>query len=85
MKPEEIRTKMETLNDFILDAEAKVRGGAMADLSGLDKDVAVICTKAVTLPPSDARDIQPLMAELIGNLERLSTALKDYKDDMKKK
>ena len=84
MKADEIRSRMEKLNDFIQDSEATVRGGKMADLSGLDKDVAVICTKAIALPPSDARDIQPLMAELIGNLERLSTALKDYKEDLKK-
>ena len=85
MKLDEIRTKMEKLNDSILEAAPNVRGGKMADLSGLDKDVAIICTRAVTLPPADARDIQPLMAELIGNLERLSGALKDYKDDIKKK
>lgn len=84
MTPDDIRAKMEKLSSFILDAEDKVRAGKMADLSGMDREVAVICNKAVSLPPDQARDIQPLMAEMIGNLERLSTALKDYKEDLKK-
>ena len=85
MNVTEIRDKMEKLRDSISDAENSVRGGKMVDLTGLDKNVAVICTQAVALPPEDARDIQPLMAELIGNLERLSIALKDFKDTVKKK
>lgn len=84
MKHPEIRQKMEQMNDFILDAETKLREGTMTDLTGLDKEVAVICTNAVALPPAEAHDLQPLMAELIGNLERLSMALKDYRDDLKK-
>jgi hypothetical protein len=84
MKVEDIHAKMEKLNVFIQDAEITVRGGTMADLSGLDKEVAVICTKAVSLPPDDARSVQPLMATLIRNLERLSIALVEYKEDLKK-
>lgn len=84
MKAPEIRAKMEKLTEFIRDAEASVRSGKMVDLSGLDRDVAMICNKAIALPPVEARDLQPVMAELIGNLEHLSTALKDYKEDLKK-
>ena len=84
MKPDEIRARMEKLSAFIQESEDKVRSGTMVDLSGLDREVALICTKSVALPPEQARDIQPLMAEMIGNLERLSTALKDYKEDLKK-
>ena len=84
MKSDEIRTRMEKLSVFIQDAESTVRGGKMVDLSGLDRDVALICNKAVALPPAEAHEIQPLMAEMIGNLERLSSALKDYKEDLKK-
>ena len=60
-----------------------VRGGDMVDLSGLDRDVATICNKAVALPPDQAREVQPLMAELIGSLEQLSAALVAYKEDLK--
>ncbi len=76
---------MEKLKIFIQDADITVRGGTMVDLTGLDRDVATICTKAVALPPAEAHDLQPLMADLIGELERLSITLKDYRDDIKKK
>lgn len=84
MNAEQLRSKMEETNQYILDSEVKVLGGEMVDLTGLDRDVSVICQKAISLPPDDARDIQPMMAEMIGNLERLGMALKNYKDDLKK-
>lgn len=84
MNTEQLRTKMEETNQYILDSEVKVLAGTMVDLTGLDKDVSVICQKAVSLPSADASDIQPLMAEMIGNLERLGMALKNFRDDFKK-
>lgn len=85
MNSAQIRNKMDKLKDYILDADASVRVGKMVDLTGLDKDVAVICTQALALPANEAHDLQPLMAELIGNLERLSGSLKDFKDSVQKK
>lgn len=82
MTPDEIRVKMEKINRFILDSETAVRDGNMVDLAGLDKDVADICSQSVALPPEQGRDIQPLMADMIGNLERLSEALKDFKSGL---
>lgn len=84
MTPAQIREKMESLKSFIIDAEISVRDGKMMDLTGLDKDVAVVCQKSISLPPDQARDLQPLMAELIGELERLSFALKDFRAGLKK-
>lgn len=83
MTPEQLRTRMEEINEFVLKAEDSVRDGNMVDLSGMDKSVAMICTKVIALPGAQAREIQPLMAEMIGNLERLSGALKDYKENLK--
>ncbi len=85
MNATQIRDKMEKLKDYITDADNSVRDGKMVDLSGLDKEVAVICTQAIALPAQDAHDLQPVMAELIGNLERLSSSLKDFKDNVRKK
>lgn len=84
MKPPEIREKMENLKTFIQDAEASVANGTMVDLTGLDRDIALICNKTVALPPEEARNLQPLMAELIGSLESLSRTLKDFRDGLKK-
>ena len=47
------------------------------------KDIADLCMKAVSLPPVEAKDLQPLMADMIGNLERLGSALKDFRDNLK--
>ncbi len=83
MTPDQLRKKMEDINEFIMDAQMKIQGGEMVNLTSMDKDVVTICTRAVALPPAEARDLQPLMAEMIGNLERLSSILKDYKDTLK--
>ena len=83
MRADDLRDRMERLRTMIEDAEISARNGTVADLAGLDRDVALVCTKTVALPPDQARELQPLMAELIGNLERLATALKDYRDGLK--
>ena len=85
MTYEQIREKLESLKFYIQDSEASVRTGKMVDLTGLDKNVSQICTRALSLPKAQAGELQPLMAEVIGELERLSIALKDYKDDVRKK
>jgi hypothetical protein len=82
MTPDMLRQKMEDLRDYIRDAEEKVSAGTMVNLQGLEKTVSEICRYATSLPPDQARDVQPLMAELIGELERLSIALKDYKNGL---
>lgn len=83
MTSNDIADKMRKLSEFILDAEASVRRGKMVDITGIDKDINIICSRATSLPPAQAMEIQPLMAELIGNLERLGMALKDFKQNLK--
>lgn len=84
ISPDDLRTRMQKLGEFIADAEDTIRGGKMVDMSGLDRDVTEICQLAATLPPAHAITIQPDMADLIGRVERLSMALRDYKDIAKK-
>jgi hypothetical protein len=83
IKSAELRIKMEKLNDFIINAENSVRDGKMMDLGSLDKEIADLCMKAVSLPPAEAHALQPMMADMIGNLERLGAALKDFRDNLK--
>lgn len=83
MTSTDIADKMRKLSEFILDAEASVRRGKMVDITGIDKDINIICSRVVSLPPAQSLEIQPLMAELIGNLERLGMALKDFKQNLK--
>jgi hypothetical protein len=79
-----LRAEMEKLSVFILDSEEQVLSGKMVDMSGLDREVTILCRKALSLPLAQAAEIQPLMAELIGHLERLSIALKNYRDNIKR-
>lgn len=83
MTATDIADKMRKLSEFILDAEASVRSGKMVDITGIDKDINMICSRATSLPAAQAMEIQPLMAELISNLERLGMALKDFKENLK--
>lgn len=83
MKAAELRTKMEKLNAYIIEAEASVLGGKMVDMGSLDKDIGILCNHVISLPPLEARDLQPLMADMIGNLERLGVSLKDFRDNLK--
>lgn len=83
MSPDTLRTKMQQLGEFISDAEESVRAGKLIDLTSLDGEVTTICQKATSLPPAQAAEIQPAMADLIGRLERLAAALAEYKQKAK--
>lgn len=76
---DQIETRMREITDFIGDAAQSVREGKMVVLHHLDDEVAALCDAAVSLPPADAKMVQPLMAAMIGKLEDLSRALQDYK------
>lgn len=81
MNSEEIQKRLRELNDFILESARTVQNGEMVCLGDLDGEVASICDSLVTLPPEEAAQIQPLMAEMIGNLERLGEALQNYENE----
>lgn len=83
MNKDALRARMETIKSFIQDADAEIRGGKMVNLGSLDRDVADICDRVVRLNAPDALELQPLMADMIGELERLSMSLRDYRDNLK--
>ena len=85
MNADALRDKMKDLRTVIQDAEMSVRGGKMVDMAGLDRTVTTICTQAISLPVDQAQSLQEAMALLIGDLDNLGRALKDYRDDAKKK
>ncbi len=76
---EQIETRMREITDFIGDATQSVREGKMVTLRHLDDEVAALCDAAVSLPPAEAKAVQPRMAEMIGKLEALSDALQAYR------
>lgn len=82
-KIDTLREDMRTLTDYIIEVGHQVRDGHMVDLTGLDGKVAGLCDRTLALPPTQATEMQPLMAEMIGHLEDLSNALRDYQDQRK--
>ena len=85
MKAADLLTKMEDLKNVIRNADNMVRENKAVNLSGLDAKVSYICNKVTGLSAAEAADLQPLMADLIGELEHLSTSLQDYRDNLKKR
>lgn len=79
-----IRTKMQQIGEFITDAEDAARNGKVFNMAGVDRDVSLICKQATSLPPAQALGLQGDMADLIGRLERLTIALRDFKENAKK-
>lgn len=83
MNADALRDRMKDLQTVIQDAEMSVRGGKMVDMAGLDRTVAMICNQAVSLPTEQARSLQEPMALLIGDLDNLARAIKEYRDDIR--
>lgn len=79
----QIETRMRDLTVFISQSAQQVRGGKMVSLHHLDDEVASLCDAALALPPAEAGQVQPVMAEMIGQLEDLANALKEYRDAKK--
>lgn len=77
---QDISIRMQDLIHFIEDASESVRSGVMTDLQGLDEEVASLCDRTISLPPEQALEVQPLMAEMISRLEDLGRALKEFQD-----
>lgn len=74
-----IRQKMEEISAFIRQAEESARDGTLMDITKLEGEIAQICSGIAKLPSAETVDIHPLMAEMIGALERLEIVLRDYK------
>ncbi|MCI5060264.1 MAG: hypothetical protein MRY79_04240 [Alphaproteobacteria bacterium] len=82
---DQIIERMQELTRFIEQAQSEVTQGAVTDLSRLDQEVATLCDQTLKLPAQEALKIQPVMAEMIGKLETLGLALKDFKSNLEEK
>jgi hypothetical protein len=74
-----IRQKMEEISSFIREAEDSARTGTIIDITRLEGEIAQLCEGIAKLPKAQSLEIHPLMADMIGALERLELVLKDYK------
>lgn len=81
----EIVDKLEKIQGILDLANADLQAGKVKALTQLEKDVSQICEEAVTLPPEEAKKVQPLLADMIGNLETFALTLKSFQTAMKEK
>ncbi len=80
---QDIKTRMQELTSFVIQANNTINAGQMVDLQGLDDEVASLCDRTLALPPEQAAQIQPLMAEMISNLEELGRTLEMYQEKLR--
>ena len=81
----QIVERLEKIQETLDLANADLQAGKVKPLTRIETDVAQICEEAVTLPPEDAKKIQPLLADMIGNLETFALTLKSFQTAMKEK
>jgi hypothetical protein len=54
--------------------------GRSVDLTGLDRQVGLLCAKALDLMPEDGRTLRPMLIGLLADLDALSATLAVRKD-----
>lgn len=81
---EDLQKRFQSIIAVIDEAESKVHEGMIVDLSGLDKDAAGLCAAIEDASPSDAKALQPYIAEMITKLEGLEKTLNAFRDQHKK-
>lgn len=80
-----IITRMKEINQFIDNAQTSLKNGRVINLSHLDDEVGQLCEQTLSLPPVEAKAVQPVMAELIGKLENLSLSLQSFQEKLRTK
>jgi len=79
MTKDQIIEKLSTLITLIDQAQIDIDAGRVRDLSAMDHDVAKVCDDIVALPPEQAQEVQPVMADMITRLEKLAGSLQSFK------
>ncbi|GEM_PF-1939206 len=82
---DDLIAKLSELNDVILKALADVGNKKIANLSHIESAVNTACEEVLSLEPKEAKKAQPLMAEMIGNLETLALSLENFQAELKEK
>ena len=80
---EQITIRLQEMTSFIETAQAKLQKGEVVNLSHLDNEVAQLCDQTLKLPPQEASQVQPAMADMISKLEALGLALQEFQSNLK--
>jgi hypothetical protein len=63
------------LSHLLRMTRALVTGGREVDLKGLEHQVGLLCAKTLDLPPEEGRELRPVLAGLLADLDSLSVAM----------
>jgi|GEM_PF-1661525 len=80
---EAIEAELAKQTDLIGAAIESVRGGTVADINEVERNVAVLCNEISGMPQEDAQRLEPAMAQMISKLEELAVALHDFQSESK--
>ncbi len=80
---DELKRRFEDLIAYINKANEDVLDGRIGELADLDKDVTALCRDVESSEPALARDMQPLMAEMISKLDELAQNLTEFQQRQK--
>lgn len=72
---EAVRALAEELTKMVGVACALVKAERVVDLTGLDRQIGLLCAKSLDLPPDEGRKVRPRLVALLGSVEALSRAL----------
>jgi hypothetical protein len=71
-----VRDFAEQLKSVVDTACALVASNRDVDLTGLDREIGLLCAKSLDLPPDEGRRIRPRLIALFGSVEGLSRAFR---------
>ena len=77
-----LRSRFDGLITLIESAHQNIESDVLIKLSTLDQDVDALCKDVENSEPKVARDVQPLMAELITKLDGFAQGLIAYQQRM---
>jgi hypothetical protein len=70
-----VRALAEDLTKIVGLACALTESGRAIDLTGLERQVGLLCAQSLDLPPDEGRRVRPRLLALSGSMEVLSRAL----------
>ena len=78
------KTRLENITDQIESAQKDLIAGILADLGDMDKDITILCREIEASPPEIAKEMKPLIAGMISELDELAISLSTYQTQLQK-
>ncbi len=79
LQVQEFHRRFDAIIHFLDDLLQRTADGELAPLGSLDHDIDVLCKEVKNSAPEIAREVQPIMAQMIAKLDVLVEELNIYK------